>query len=107
MTNQPVPVVQVRIQGESSRPGFVTVGINSVLVLRPNSLRKEATFTNDSLNVIFLAKGDLATLNAGIRLNALGGVAIIEPDSTGRIYTGPMAAITSVATQNLCFTEDL
>jgi len=103
----PVPVNQVRVQGESSRPGATTVGLASVLVMRPNSLRKEATFTNDSDAVIYLAKGDLATLHAGSRLNAYGGFAIIEPDATGRIYTGPVAAISSAATKNLCWTEDL
>ena len=103
----PIPVTNVRREGEASRGSFHTVGTGSSVVLRANPYRKEATFSNDSANVIYLAKGESATLNAGIRLNASGGFAIIEPDSTGRIYTGPVSAISSVATQNLCWTEDL
>lgn len=106
MVERAVPVDQTRQPGESSRPGAVAVGVTSVIVLQRQPFRKEATFTNDSDTVIFLAKGSLATLNAGIRLNANGGLADILPDTTGRIYVGPISAICSLAAKNLCFTED-
>ena len=106
MQQRAVQVAQKRLEGEGSRPGFTTVGVASVLVLEPNHWRKEAIFVNDSLTIMYLAKGSEATLNAGIRLNASGGSYVLQPDSTGRIYTGPISAITSVATQNLCWTED-
>lgn len=105
---QPVwPVVIMRQEGESSRHGAILVGTASVQVLRPNRLRKQASLTNDSDTIIFLAKGAEATLNTGIRLNPAGGSVVIAPDSTGRIYTGPVSAISSAATKNLCFTEDI
>jgi len=102
-----IAVNQVRVGGESSRNSSITVGTTSVHVLRPNRLRKEATFTNDSDTAIYIAKADEATLNSGIRLSPYGGAAIILPDPTGRIYIGPVAAISSAATKNLCFTEDI
>ncbi len=97
----------VRTPGESSRAGFITVGVASILGLRPNPLRKEATFTNDSDTVIYGAKGPEAAINAGIRLNSNGGWWVIEPDATGRMYTGPVSFISTGANKNLCFTEDI
>lgn len=103
-----VPVAQQRVEGEASRSLAFSVLAISSIVLLANSFRKEATFTNDSDTVIYLAKGDIATVNAGIRLNASGGKCIIEPDSTGRIYIGPVAAIAAAAGGKvLCMTEDL
>jgi len=95
-----------RVEGESSRSAFATIGVASLLVLLNNRFRKEATFTNDSDTVIYGAKGEIAAINAGVRLNANGGSWVIESDSTGRIYTGPVSFISTGANKNLCFTED-
>ncbi len=103
----PIEVTQVRKSGESSRSAFVTIGLASVIVLRPNLLRKEACFINDSDTIFYGSKGPEAALNAGIRLNANGGVWIIDPDVTGRIYTGPVSFIASAANKNLCYMEDI
>jgi len=89
-----------------SRSGFTVVGVASVLVLQANRYRKKSQLTNDSANVIFVDKGPEAALNSGIRLNANGGVWENEPDTFGRLWTGPISAISAVAAQNLCWTED-
>ncbi len=103
----PIEVTLTRKPGEGSRYGFATIGVASSIVLRPNLLRKEAIFINDSDTDMYGAKSENSALNAGIRLNANGGVWIIEPDNTGRIYTGPVSFICSIANKNLCFTEDI
>lgn len=102
----PVSTNQIRVPGQASREGFATVGVASGVVLEANNFRKEAILVNDSNTTIFLAKGPIAALNAGIRLNANGGSYVCEPSTTGRMYTGPISAISSVAAKNLCYTED-
>ena len=106
MVQEVIPVGQILQVGEGSRSSSTPIGVTSTAVLRPNSHRKEATFTNNSANTIFLAKGQEASLNAGIRLNANGGSAVIKPDTTGRIYSGPITAISAFAAMSLCWTED-
>ena len=90
-----------------SRPGFTVCGVADVQVLPGNINRKQAIIINDSDTIIYLIKGDgPAILNAGIRLNANGGVWIIEPDNYGRLWKGAIHAITSVAAKRLVWTED-
>ena len=106
MTTEPIRVDQIRDPGQASRDGAVTVGAASVIVLNANLFRKQAIFVNDSVSIIYLSKGELATLNAGIRLNANGGAFTVQPDATGRIYSGPISAIAGGAGNNLAWTED-
>lgn len=82
----------------------VSVGTTSTEVLLRNLLRRSATFVNDSDTVIYLSKGEEAKLNAGIRLNALGGS--YEVNATNP-WDGQVFAISSVAGKVLCVTEDV
>lgn len=88
-------------------PRAATVGVASTIVLRENISRKAVIFTNDSDTIMYLARSQTAVLNAGIRLNANGGIFIDTPDIYGRLYKGPYAAISSAATKNLAISEDL
>ena len=87
-------------------PSFATVGVASAVAVPQNPRRKKVVLTNDSVNIIYLARGETAYLNRGPRLNANGGALTDEPDIYGRIYTGPWAAIATGAGSNLTFSED-
>jgi len=87
-------------------PLNVAVGVASAPVLGFTWARKKVVFVNDSVNIIYLARADIARINAGIRLNANGGAFIDEPDNFGRVYAGPWAAIATGAASNLCISED-
>lgn len=90
-----------------SRSSFTTCGIASVQVMPFDSIRKQAIFVNDSANDIYLSKGPSpAVAGSGIRLNALGGSWVLEPDTYGRIWTGAIQAIAGGAASNLSWTED-
>ncbi len=52
---------------------FVEVGLASTLVLAANPNRVDCDLVNDGDNVIYLARGNAAVMNAGIRLNPNGG----------------------------------
>ena len=85
----------------------VVVGVASTPVLRANKHRKQAVFVNDSDTVIYLAKGQLATINAGIRLNAAGGSWVEQCDAMGYLWVGAFSAISTAAAKNLAVTEDV
>lgn len=89
-----------------SPPVSVTAGTASVLLTRANQARMKITIINDSDTIVYVARGDFARLNAGIRLNPNGGSLIDEPDTLGRIYTGPWSAITSAAGKIICVSEE-
>jgi len=91
--------------GGSVSGGFA-VGVASLVVRQSNVYRKKLTFVNDSVNIMYGAKGDIALINAGVRLNANGGTWVIEPDTRGRIWTGAVSFIATAAASNICFTED-
>ncbi len=80
----------------------VTVLDTNTRVLRPNAKRKWAIFVNDSDTVIYLALGETATINSGIRLNASGGAYEINALN---LWRGPVSAISSVTTKILCVVE--
>ena len=100
-----IPSLLAKARGGSVSNNF-TVGVASLIVRDVMEHRKQAVFINDSDTTIYLAKGDRAVLHAGIRLNPNGGVWILEPDTLGQIWTGPISAISSAGAKNLCFTED-
>lgn len=52
---------------------FIEVGLASTLVLAANPNRVDCDLVNDGDNVIYLARGNVAVLNSGIRLNPNGG----------------------------------
>lgn len=92
--------------GLSLSPPAVSVTTASGQVLAGNKNRRKAILINDSAQVIYLARGMPAALNAGIRLNPAGGSWIEEPDSLGHVFTGPIFAI-AAATSNLLVTEEI
>jgi len=87
-------------------PLNIAVGVASTPILGFTWGRKKLILVNDSVNIIYLARADIARLNAGIRLNANGGSWTEESDIFGRIYAGPWSAIATGAASNLCISED-
>jgi len=68
----------------------VSVGAASTAILSANSTRLFAILVNDSDEEIYLALGDTAVMNEGIRLNASGGSFEINSNN---LYTGAITAI--------------
>lgn len=67
-----------------------TIGLVSTSVLSANPNRSNASFVNDSDEIIYLIKGPTAALNRGTRLNANGGSHEINKSNP---YYGPVTAI--------------
>lgn len=89
-----------------SPPLSITAGITSLLLVRSNPTRMRISIINDSDTIVYLTRGESARLNTGIRLNAHGGSLIDEPDTLGRLYTGPWSVISSAAGKNICVSEE-
>jgi hypothetical protein len=77
----------------------VTVGATTTVALAANASRKRAILVNDADETIYLALGSAAVMNAGIRLNANGGVHVED------LFTGAINAISASGSKNLCVTE--
>jgi len=77
-----------------------TIGTTSTQVLAANSNRIQAILTNDSDEVIYVAKGVAAQLNKGIRLNAQGGSITITN------FKGAINAICTSGNKKLCVAEE-
>ena len=101
----PALVDQVRQPGWASRAGPFVAGVASLVIIQPNPWRKEAAVFNNSGALVWATKGDLAALNSGIMLRD-GGSMVILPDTTGRIYVGPISVIAVGAGAAMSFTED-
>lgn len=86
-----------------SRDFTANTGVASIIVLQNNDARTYASFVNDSINIIYLAKAGAAVANRGIRLNANGGAYEITPLNP---WKGQVAAIAAGANSVLCITED-
>lgn len=86
-----------------SRSSFTPTVIGSVLVLLANPRRIGATFVNNSGNIMFLCKGELAVIGSGIPLYGTGGAYEINLTNP---YYGPISVACGVAAQNLAWTED-
>ena len=82
--------------------GAVTVGAVTTLVLAFNGHRTNAVLTNDSDQIIYIARGNAAVMNDGIRLNAAGGS--YEIDDTN-LWRGQINAICALGDANLCVSE--
>ncbi len=114
MTFPRVPAVWTRPPGTAQEdtsqgggpPQAFPVTNASQIVVRDNQGRKKVTFFNDSAVRMYLAKSDLALINAGIPLQP-GGMLIDQPDNRGYIYTGPWTAVSTVAGPSaLAISED-
>ena len=75
----------------------VTVGTSSTEVRAANTNRKLLILINDSDENIYIALGQTATLNNGIRLNKNGGSLILNDPK----YTGVINAICSSGSKKL------
>ena len=71
-------------------------------VLAANPGRHDAVFVNDSNQPIYLARGNAAVMNAGIRLNANGGNYEIHRDN---LFLGAINAIATGGDKNLTVSE--
>ncbi len=69
----------------------VDVGAVSILVMAANPNRADADFTNDCDCVMYLARGEAAVANQGIRINPNGGTYHI---GTNNMWEGEVYAIT-------------
>ena len=74
----------------------------STLVLAANPKRADAVFVNDSNQPIYLARGNAAVMNAGIRLNASGGSYEIDNNN---LFLGAIYAIATGGDKNLTVSE--
>ena len=87
-----------------SRAGAMPTIIGSVVVLEANPRRIGATIQNDSaVDVIYLAKGDVAAVNTGIRLNAAGGSYELNHNN---LWLGTISIACAAAAANITWTED-
>lgn len=75
----------------------VSVGSSNTQVLAANSSRKLLILVNDSDENIYIALGETAILNSGIRLNKKGGSLTLDDPK----YTGVVNAICSSGSKNL------
>lgn len=80
----------------------VAVGTDTTVVLAANPRRHEAVFVNDSNKPIYLARGNDAVLNQGIRLNAEGGSYEINRNN---LFLGAINAIAEGGDKNLTVSE--
>jgi len=78
----------------------VTVAATTTEVLEADDTRVFARITNDSDAVIYLALGEDAVMNQGIRL-AVGGYFEINSDN---LYTGSVNAISAAGSKVLSIT---
>jgi len=82
--------------------GAVTVGAVTTVVLAANGHRVNVVLTNDSEQVIYIARGNAAVIGDGIRLNPAGGS--YEIDDTN-LWRGAINAICALGQANLCVSE--
>ena len=80
----------------------VAVDTATTVVLAANPGRKDAVFVNDSNQPIYLARGNDAVLNQGIRLNSGGGSYEINRDN---LFLGAINAIATGGDKNLTVSE--
>lgn len=80
----------------------VAVDTSTTVVLATNPRRHDAVFVNDSNKPIYLARGNDAVLNQGIRLDAAGGRYEINRNN---LFLGAINAIAEGGAKNLCVSE--
>lgn len=96
--------VEADKESTSGKATNVTVGTSSTTVLEANPRRKPGTcITNDDDEEIYLAKGEIAVMNKGMRLNPNGqGVWYMTSED---LYKGKITAICASGSKNLCVEE--
>ncbi len=81
---------------------FATVDNVSTLVLAANPNRVDCDFTNDSDQVIYLARDNAAVIGSGIRLNPNGGTYHI---GTNNLFYGAIYGVCAEGLANLSISE--
>lgn len=89
---------------ETITHSVVNAGVATSQVLAANPVRRYVLIINDSDTIVYLRLGSTAALNAGIRLNANGGVYEMS-GALGNLFKGSIAAITTVESKKLLVTE--
>ena len=87
------------------RPIGRIVGVASAIVVDANDSRKKITFSNGSVNAMWVSPGVVAAVGVGHYV-AVNGAAADERDRHGYIYTGPYAAIALGAGSQLGIVEE-
>ena len=87
---------------EAVEDGATLIQAVSTEVRAANPRRADAVFVNDSNQPIYLARGNAAVLNAGIRLNANGGSYEINRNN---LFLGVIIAIAVGGDKNLVWSE--
>lgn len=90
--------------GTPSAPTSVAVQTTTTEALAANGDREYACFTNNSNKPIYLAFGNDAEMNKGIRLNAEGGSYEMSRE-LGNLYQGAVNAIAEGGDKVLCVQE--
>lgn len=87
------------------RPAGRIVGLASAIIVDANDSRKKITFTNASVDVMWISPGPVAGVGIGHYL-AVGGAASDQRDDRGYIYTGPYSALALGAGSQLGIVEE-
>ena len=92
--------IEVAIEGA----GTITVAATSTAVVAASTRNNRhcIDITNDSDTTIYLALGEAAVVNKGIRLNANGGSWTSNANS---VWQGTVNAISAVASKKLVYVE--
>lgn len=97
-----MPIIRVREPTATSIAG-VSVGSSSTQVLAANDDRVYAAIVNDSDEDVYLARGQTAVMNQGIRINSGGGsyeITELNP------WTGVVNAISASGSKTVTVQED-
>jgi len=83
---------------------FATCGVVSTELVAANVNRVGCDITNDSKEVIYIARGNPAVMGSGNRLNASGGSYRI---GTSNLFLGAINGICAGGEANVCISEEI
>ena len=81
---------------------FATIGVVSSVALLANVSRVDAEIVNDSVQIVYLARGNAAVIGSGIRINPKGGSYRI---GTNNLFLGTVYGICALGQANLTISE--
>ena len=84
--------------------GSITVGNTTTAVIAANTDRVYALIVNDSAEEIYLAFGESAVMNTGVRINPNGGAYEMSA-AFGNLYTGAINGICATGGMIACTVE--
>ena len=83
---------------------FATAGVISTELVAANPSRIGLDITNDSKEVVYIARGNPAVIGSGNRLNASGGSYRI---GTSNLFLGAINGICAGGQANVCISEEI